>query len=136
MRRIRNASGQFRFEPKQWLTANQIKNYFSSLSAKLKKKQDIETSKKQKSKVSLEDIQLSDEELEDEIALDEAKENEMYKNKVLNSLEKSVDSLSECPLKVKGKIFINYVSFYFLFSDQQYRCVRSCNAIFKCKKNA
>ena len=79
---------------------------------------------------------LNIEELEDEIALDEAKENEMYKNKVLNSLEKSVDSLSECPLKVKGKIFINYVSFYFLFSDQQYRCVRSCNAIFKCKKNA
>ena len=77
MRRIRNATGQFRFEPKQWLTENQIKNYFSSLSAKLKKKQDIETSKKQKSKVSLEDIQLSDEELEDEIALDEAKENEM-----------------------------------------------------------
>ena len=108
MRRVRNAAGQFRFHPNQWLTENQIKNYFSSLTAKLKKQQDKEGSSKaakllspsKRKKVSLDDIELSDEELEDEIALNEAQENAMDKLKIKDSLDMADDSLSECPIKV------------------------------------
>ena len=37
MRRIRDAKGEFKFMPNEWLTEKQIKNYFRIMTAKLNK---------------------------------------------------------------------------------------------------
>ena len=113
MRRIRDAKGKFKFMPKDWLTENQIKSYFSTMTSKLRKKHLIEQerskstlpnllspTKKQKKDISIDDIEVTEEDIEDEISQADASREALEIQEICENFYEEEDDLQSCPLKV------------------------------------
>ena len=113
MRKKKKSDGGYKFPPEDWLTESQIKSYFSTLTAKLKKKQDIEKSQSKKpsflspSKRPRTDIpEPTEAEIEDEMNQHDAYREALDKMELLErfSNDTVTDSLSSCPLQVENRL--------------------------------